>query len=111
VNGSAGVQYNFDLGPTWSAFLRADYVHVGDVRLKFPTPTATDPFNAIVVTQDAFDTANLRLSFRRGPLGLDLFGNNLFDERGVVGTDQPAFGSHEVIIRPREIGVELRYAF
>jgi hypothetical protein len=40
-----------------------------------------------------------------------LFGNNLFDERGVVGLQQPSFGSNENIIRPREIGVELRYSF
>ena len=111
VNGSAGVQYNFDLGSMWTGFVRADYVHVGDVRLKFPTPTATDPFNAVIITEDAFDTANLRLSFQRGPLGLDVFGNNLTDERGVVATDQPSFGSHETIIRPREVGVEMRYSF
>ncbi len=62
-------------------------------------------------TQDAFDTVNARLSFQRGPLGLDVFGNNLRDERGVVNTGQPSFGSRENITRPREIGVELRYAF
>ena len=50
-------------------------------------------------------------SFQRGPLGLDLFGNNLFDERGVVNTGQPSFGSRENITRPREVGVELRYSF
>ncbi len=111
VNGSAGVQYNFELGSMWSGFVRADYVHVGDVRVKFPTPTPTDPFNAVVVTQDAFDTANLRLSFQRGPLGLDLFGNNLADERGVIATDQPAFGGRQVITRPRTVGVEMRYSF
>ena len=111
VNGSAGVQYSFSMGSTWSGFVRADYVHVGEVRIKFPTPTPTDPFNAIVVSQEAFDTANARLSFQRGPLGLDLFGNNLFDERGVVGTAQPSFGGLQNITRPREVGVELRYSF
>ena len=63
------------------------------------------------LTQDAYDTANLRLSFQRGPLGLDLYGTNLLDDRGVVGTDQPAFGSHQVIVRPREVGIEMRYSF
>jgi outer membrane receptor protein involved in Fe transport len=108
VNGSAGVQFNFDLGQSWSGFLRADYVHVGEVRVVFPAP---DPADSVVVTQDAFDTANLRLSFQRGPLGLDLFGNNLSDERGIVNTGQPSFGSRENITRPREVGVELRYSF
>ncbi|HKU15677.1 MAG TPA: TonB-dependent receptor [Steroidobacteraceae bacterium] len=111
VNGSAGVQYSFELGGSWAGFVRADYVHVGDVRVKFPTPTEDDPFHADVVTQDAFDTANLRLSFQRGVLGLDVFGNNIFDERGVVNTLQPSFGSKQNIIRPRELGVELRYSF
>ena len=111
VNGSAGVQYSFNLGSTWSGFIRADYVHVGEVRVKFPTPTEEDPFSAIIVSQEAFDTANARLSFQRGPLGFDLFGNNLFDERGVVGTQTPSFGGQQFITRPREVGVELRYSF
>jgi hypothetical protein len=81
------------------------------VRLKFPTPTEEDPFLADFVTQEAFDTVNARLSFQRGPLGLDVFGNNLTDERGIVNTGQPSFGSRENITRPREIGVELRYSF
>ena len=110
-NGSAGVQFNFNLGSTWTAFLRADYVHVGDVRLKFPRRPRDPVGAASSVTQDAFDTANVRLSFQRGPLGLDLFGNNLSDERGVVNTGQPSFGSRENITRPREVGVELRYSF
>jgi iron complex outermembrane recepter protein len=108
VNGSAGVQFNFDLGTAWSGFVRADYVHVGEVLVVFPAP---NPADSVRVTQDAFDTANLRLSFQRGPLGLDLFGNNLSDERGVVNTGQPSFGSRENITRPRTVGVELRYSF
>jgi iron complex outermembrane recepter protein len=108
VNGSAGVQFNFDLGQSWSGFVRADYVHVGEVLVAFPAP---DPADTVRIKQDAFDTANLRLSFQRGALGLDLFGNNLSDERGVVNTGQPSFGSRENITRPREVGVELRYSF
>lgn len=111
VNGSAGVQYNFNLGSAWSAFFRADYVYVGNVLQKFPTPTDEDPFHADLVTHDAFDTVNARLSFQHGALGLDLFGTNLSDERGVVNSLQPSFGSKENIIRPREVGVELRYSF
>jgi outer membrane receptor protein involved in Fe transport len=103
VNGSAGAQYNFSLGTAWTGFFRADYVYVGDVRLKF---SETEVFE-----QDPYDKANVRLSFQRGPLAVDLFGDNIFDERGVVNTGQPSFGSRENIERPREIGVELRYSF
>jgi hypothetical protein len=103
VNGSAGAQYNFSIGSLWTGFVRADYVYVGDVRLKF---SETEVFE-----QDPYDKAIVRLSFQRGPLAVDLFGNNIFDERGVVNTGQPSFGSRENIERPREIGVELRYGF
>ncbi|HEY7639828.1 MAG TPA: TonB-dependent receptor [Steroidobacteraceae bacterium] len=104
VNGSAGAQFNFDLASTWAGFFRADYVYVGEVFVKFPT-------EGVIVKQDPIGTANARLSFQHGPLGLDLFGNNLFDERGVVGTQTPTFGGQQFITRPREIGVEMRYSF
>jgi outer membrane receptor protein involved in Fe transport len=110
-NGSAGVQYNFSLGTNWTGFFRADYVYVGDVRLKFAAPTEDDPLASVVLEQDAYDKANLRLSFQRGPLAIELFGDNVFDERGVVNTLQPSFGSRENLERPREVGVELRYSF
>ena len=64
-----------------------------------------------MLEQDAFDKANLRLSFQRGPLVVELFGDNIFDERAVVNTGQPSFGSRENLERPREVGVELRYSF
>jgi outer membrane receptor protein involved in Fe transport len=110
-NGSAGVQYNFAFGANWTGFFRADYVYVGDVRLKFPTPTEEEPLASVVLEQEAYDKANVRLSFQRGPLSFDVFGDNIFDERGVVNTQQPSFGSRENLERPREVGVELRYSF
>ncbi len=110
-NGSAGVQYNFNIGTSWTAFLRADYLYVGNVRLKFAAPTEDEPLASVVLRQDAYEKANVRLSVQRGPLAIDLFGDNIFDERGVVNTQQPSFGSRENLVRPREIGVELRYAF
>ncbi len=55
LNGSAGVQYNFSLGSTWSGFFRADYVYVGDVRAEVP---GAGSGRRRVVTQDAYDKAN-----------------------------------------------------
>ena len=75
VNGSAGVQYSFNMGSTWSGFLRADYVHVGEVSVKFPAPRP-GPFNATSLA-GRLRHGKPRLSFQRGPLGLDLFGNDL----------------------------------
>lgn len=102
-NGSAGAQYNFVIGPTWGGYVRADYVYVGELRLKF----AADE----VLGQESFDTVNLRLAFQRDDLSIELFGRNLADERGVITTGQPSLGAKETLIRPREVGVELRYGF
>jgi iron complex outermembrane recepter protein len=101
-NFSAGAQFNFDVGTSWIGFVRADYVYVGDIRLKFGTD---------VLSQDAFDTTNLRLAFQHDALAVELFARNVTDKRGVVTTDQPDFGYHQFLIRPRELGVELRYAY
>lgn len=98
VNGSVGVQRSFRLSGPWSAFVRGDYTYVGDVLSEFGEI-------------DEFDTVNLRFSVQRGPLGLDLFGRNLYDERAVLTLGDPLLGAHETLIRPREMGVELRYAF
>jgi iron complex outermembrane recepter protein len=101
-NGSAGVQYNFDLGTEWAGFARADYTYVGDV-LSY--------FGDEVVKQESFDIVNLRLGFSRDALALELFGRNVTDERGVLVTSDPAFGGFQNITRPREYGLEMRYAF
>jgi iron complex outermembrane receptor protein len=101
-NGSAGVQYSFSLGEAWTGFARADYTYVGDVLVNFSDE---------IVTQESFDTINLRLGFSRDTLALELFGRNVTDERGVVATQEPDFGGHQHLTRPREYGVELRYSF
>jgi iron complex outermembrane receptor protein len=102
-NGSAGAQYSFVMGPEWSGYIRADYVYVGELRLKFGVDE--------VLSQDSFNTANLRVAFQRDDLSIELFGRNLADERGVIDTGQPSLGAKETLIRPREVGVELRYGF
>ncbi|GFE87584.1 TonB-dependent receptor [Steroidobacter agaridevorans] len=102
-NGSVGAQYSFVMGPEWSGYVRADYVYVGELRLKFGVDE--------VLSQESFNTANLRIAFQREDLSIELFGRNLADERGVIDTGQPSLGAKETLIRPREVGVELRYGF
>jgi outer membrane receptor protein involved in Fe transport len=97
-NGSAGLQRNFHVGGQWNGFVRADYLYVGNVISQY------GPISA-------FDTTNLRLAFQRNDLSLELFGRNVFDERGILTRGDPALGSHLTLIRPREIGVEARYTF
>jgi iron complex outermembrane receptor protein len=102
-NYSLGAQYNFNVGAKWRGFARADFTHVGDVRVVF----IGDPD----VRLDAYDTANARLGFLTDTLAVDLYARNLTDERAVVSQGEPSLGGNQVIIRPREIGIELRYQF
>jgi iron complex outermembrane recepter protein len=101
-NASVGAQYDFPLGSAWAGFARADYLYVGDVRVK-------DPLGDI--TQDSFTVANLRVGFQKDNLALELFGRNLGDERAVMSTSPRSFGGNQVLLRPREVGVEVRYSF
>jgi outer membrane receptor protein involved in Fe transport len=105
-NGSLGVQYDFDLSERWSGFARADYVYTGDVLLKFGRGV-----DATFITQDPQNIGNVRLGLRHEALSVELFGRNVSDERGVISTGDPLFGAQQVITRPRELGVELRYSF
>jgi outer membrane receptor protein involved in Fe transport len=101
-NASAGAQYNFRISGEWKGFARGDYVYVGDVLTQFPT---------VVVKQGGYGEASARLGFSRDQLEVDLYGDNLTDKRGISVTGDPAFGSHQTLVRPRELGVEMRYAF
>lgn len=104
-NGSVGLQYDFDVGSSWTGFARADYVHTGDVRVKFGRAEG-----ATFVTLDPQDVGNLRLGLQRDALAVELFGRNITDERGIASTGDPDEGGTQVLIRPREIGIELRYS-
>jgi outer membrane receptor protein involved in Fe transport len=103
TNASAGAQYNFPLGSAWSGYARTDLTYVGNVLAKF---TGGE------ITQASFTTANARLGFQKDNLDVELFGRNLNDKRAVMTTSNLEFGSgREVLLRPRELGVELRYSF
>jgi outer membrane receptor protein involved in Fe transport len=105
-NGSVGVQYDFGLGELWSGFARADYVYTGDVLLKFGRGEG-----ATFITEDSQSIGNVRVGVRREQLSIELFGRNISDERGVTSTGDPLLGAQQVLNRPREIGVDLRYSF
>ncbi len=110
TNASAGVQYDFDVAGEWSGFARADYQYVGDIRLIF---SELEGGARQIVTQDAYGTGNVRLGFSRGNLALEIYGRNVTDKRAVTATGHPdpLFGGDQIIIRPRELGVELRYSY
>jgi outer membrane receptor protein involved in Fe transport len=105
-NASAGLQYNFALGTAWNGYARADYSYVGDVHYIFGLGAAATNY-----LQGGYGQANLRLSLQHQQLGIDLFAKNLTDKRAAENTGDPTQGGYIYMLRPREIGVELRYSF
>jgi len=105
-NASAGVQYNFSAFNNWNGYARADYTYVGDVHYVFGVGTTANPY-----LQGGYGQTNLRLSMQRQQLGVDLYARNLTDKRAAEATGDPTQGGYIYMVRPREIGVEVRYSF
>jgi len=105
-NGSVGAQYNFAIGAGWSAFARGDFVYVGDVLSQYGTA---------IVKLGGYGQTNARVGFTHNTLELDVYGDNLTDRRGLSFVGNPAFnpgfGPYQTLIRPREVGAEVRYSF
>jgi iron complex outermembrane recepter protein len=105
-NAAAGLQYNFEQIGQWRGYVRGDYVFVGDIHYKFGEGTDTTS-----ILQGGYGQTNLRVAFQRAKLSLELFGNNVTDKRAAVATGDPTQGGYTYPLRPREIGIELRYSF
>ena len=105
-NASAGLQYNFALNPAWNGYARADYTYVGNVHYVFGLGTASTPF-----LQGGYGQANFRLQLQHQQLGLEFFARNLTNKRAADAYGDPTQGGFNYLIRPRELGVEVRYSF
>ncbi len=105
-NASAGLQYNFSLGSSWGGYARADYVYVGDVHHVFGAGATSTPF-----LQGGYGQADARLAVQNQQWGFELFTRNLTNRRAAETILDPAQGGYAYMIRPREIGVEVRYSF
>ncbi|MDB6010441.1 MAG: hypothetical protein JWL65_2691 [Gammaproteobacteria bacterium] len=105
-NASAGLQYNFPLRNSWNGYARADYTYVGDVHYVFGTGATATPY-----LQGGYGQTNLRLAFQHRQVGVDLYARNLTDKRAAASTADPTQGGYVYMLRPREIGVEVRYSF
>lgn len=99
-NYSAGVEYGFALGERWSGWARADWAYVGSLRSELSG-----------LPIESYDTLNMRLGLVEDRLSIELFGRNLTDEQGVTRIEPLPFGGDYVLIRPREVGIEVRYRY
>jgi hypothetical protein len=81
-------------------------MYVGDVQYLFGAPGA---FYTHI--QGGHGQANLSLSVQHHELGIELFAHNVTDRRAAEATGDPAQGGYVYLIRPREIGLEVRNKF
>jgi iron complex outermembrane receptor protein len=105
-NAAAGLQYNFALNSQWTGYVRGDYVFVGDIHYLFGQGA-----DATNILQGGYAQTNVRVAFRHANLSLELFGNNVTDKYAAVATGDPSQGGYTYLLRPREIGIELRYSY
>jgi iron complex outermembrane recepter protein len=105
-NVSAGLQYDFVLHGHWSGDVRGDYVYVGNVHYQFGQGGGAEEF-----VQGGYGQGNLRVALRHDTLSIELFGRNITDKRAAEATGDPANGGYVYLLRPREVGLELRYSF
>ena len=105
-NASAGLQYDFQLGNTWKGYMRGDYVYVGNVHYVYGQGAT-----ARNILQGGYGQGNLRLAFQRDALSMELFAHNITDKYAAESTGDPTTGGYVYLLRPREVGLELRYAF
>ncbi len=104
---SATAKYDFPVFGR-DAYIRTDYSYASEFNSLF-TAAGTNIANR---TAGGFSIINLRV-------GMDLqenwsvsaFVNNLFDERGVSGTQNNLFGDYEFLLRPRTFGLKTTYSF
>lgn len=105
-NASAGLQYNFALNGRWGGYVRGDYVYVGNVHYQFGQGADTESF-----VQGGYGQGNFRAALQRDTLSIEIFAQNITDKRAAEATGDPANGGYVYLLRPREVGVELRYSF
>ncbi len=64
-----------------------------------------------VSAQQSQETKRGSASLDENNLSLELFGNNITDKYAATATGDPTQNGFTYLLRPREIGIELRYAY
>ncbi|MFC4314268.1 TonB-dependent receptor [Steroidobacter flavus] len=99
-NYSAGLEYGFDLSERWAGWARADWAYVGSLRSELSS-----------LPIESYDTVNVRFGLVQESVSIELFGRNITDEQGITRIEPLPFGGDYVLIRPREVGIEVRYRY
>lgn len=114
---NANIAYRFALGGDASVTARADYQYrSSSLRMfedSFTVVTPAGPVSAPNFTQhqQAYDLVNLGLTVDSGAWQVDLYVNNLTDERPLLDHNVVSGMAAAVTLRPRTIGLGLRRQF
>ncbi|HNR21938.1 MAG TPA: TonB-dependent receptor [Steroidobacteraceae bacterium] len=115
--GNAIARYQFTLG-TFDSFVQGSVVYNGEA-----WSDLRDADRAVLGKQDAYTIADFSAGIARGPWGLELFVNNVFDERAdlfttsqcsILGPDGlPLCGlrPYSYVAQPRTIGLRYSHKF
>ncbi|MBI1733386.1 MAG: TonB-dependent receptor [Gammaproteobacteria bacterium] len=94
---------DFELSGGFGAFLQAEHQYIDGFWNRYARETRTKV--------PARNNVNVRAGVRVSRLELELFAENLLDERGVLAHSLDFIGEWEVLTRPRTVGVRARVEF
>lgn len=112
TSAAATVTYGRSIAPQYSMLLSANVTYVGSVLTTLPT---------VIYSQSplpAYSIGNLSAAISHHPYELTLYATNVADKRAVLGLNDisipPIVGAlarFDVINRPREVGLRVKYSF
>ena len=110
-NATVGIQYDFILA-SYDSFARADYTYISEYF------SSVDETGSAVTPEPAggFGQLNVKVGLEMDKVAVDLFVNNLTNNDGLtwletISSGTPESGSRAYTIRPRTVGLNLRYSF
>lgn len=106
---SLGVNYNKPITEKISGFFSLNYQYVGDSFNGFNTSTGISGSGAD--KQDAYNISNLRFGLQGRAWTATVFANNIGDERAVLFFNRIIGDIRINTVRPRTVGLEIRYQF
>jgi outer membrane receptor protein involved in Fe transport len=101
VSGSA--RRGFHLSAGLAGFVQADFQYVGGAWNTYDATT-----RKWVASRELF---NLRAGGQRGRWEVELYAENVFDERGVLYHNLNFLGEWQTLVRPRTLGMRARVGF
>lgn len=111
LTASASADLQWPMFGTSTGLLHIDVTYQDEQNTRFMTPAVPDG-----APLESFTVANLRAGLEFGRWGIDLFANNLFDERAQLGVGQGTVTNFDyptlrTINRPRTIGLMISAGF